>query len=68
VKTRMRSAAGTHAPFKSVEILQIPVQGPPPNGKKADVSAAWHLVSPAGALPSSPVMAEHVGCPFPRYV
>jgi hypothetical protein len=50
------------------EILQIPVQGPPPNGMKAHVSPAWHLVSPSGALPSSPLVAEPVGCPFPQYV
>jgi hypothetical protein len=36
----------------AVEILQISVQGPSPNGKKARVSPAWHLVSSSGALPT----------------
>jgi hypothetical protein len=37
------------------------------NGKKGHVIPTWHLVSPSGAPPSSPLVAESVGCPFCRY-
>jgi hypothetical protein len=52
----------------NAEILEIPAQEPSPNGKKGQVIPAWHLLSPSGALLSSPLVAEHIGRLFSRYV
>jgi hypothetical protein len=53
--------------FANFEILLIHVQGPSPSRKKAHVISVWQLVSHAGVPPSSPLAAEPVGCPSPRY-